>query len=357
MVITIGGSLRRKQKSMKDKPKVGFIGGKFLPFHNGHEYVITCAAKQVDELYVVLTSSEKRDKELCERDGIKYMSADLRLSWMGTALKNLKNVHIIHVKDRWGEEDYDWDEGARMIKQAIGKPIDCIFSSEKSYDLIFKKNYPRAEHIVIDPKRKAVNISATQIRKDLYRNWENLPKCVRPFFVKKVAIVGTESCGKTTLAEKLAKHYRTNRVHEVGRDYCERHNNQLTPEMFDRIGMEHFLLQTKRIEESNKVLFVDSDAIITQYYLDMYFEGRKSPLLEEIIKLQNYDLVIYLEPDVKWVEDGLRFAGEEKIRKKNNERLNGMYSERGIPFVSISGDYDERFNKARQLVNRLFGKD
>jgi len=51
---------------------------------------------------------------------------------------------------------------------------------------------------------------------------------------------------------------------------------------------------------------------ITQYYLDLYFEGNKSPLVEEIIKLQDYDLAIFLEPDIKWVDDGLRFTGEKK---------------------------------------------
>lgn len=35
------------------KGKVGFYGGKFLPLHQGHVYMITRAACMVDELYVV----------------------------------------------------------------------------------------------------------------------------------------------------------------------------------------------------------------------------------------------------------------------------------------------------------------
>jgi HTH-type transcriptional repressor of NAD biosynthesis genes len=118
--------------------------------------------------------------------------------------------------------------------------------------------------------------------------------------------------------------------------------------------MEHFLLQIKKSEESNKVLFIDSEAVITQYYLNMYFNGRKSELIEQIINLQNYELVIYLEPDIKWVDDGLRFAGEEKERKKNNEKLKNMFREKGINFISVAGSYDERFNKSRILVDKLF---
>ena len=337
------------------KETIGFIGGKFLPFHLGHVYVIMAASNQVDKLYVVLSSSKNRDRELCERDGIKYMPAEVRLSWLGESLSNLDNIEIIHIEDDQWDDNYDWKAGADMIKDAIGKPIDYVFSSEESYGEHFEKYYPGAKHVVVDDKRKTVTISATEMRKNIFDHWEKLPLCVRSFFTRKVAIIGTESCGKSTLAKKLAKFYNTNYVHEVGRDYCDRYSNQLTKEMFDHIAMEHFLLQQRMARESNKVLFVDSEAVITQYYLDMYFGGAKSMLIEELIKLQDFDLAIFLEPDVKWVDDGIRFAGGEELRKKNNLKLKSMFDERGIPYVCISGNYHERFMSAKGEVDKLIG--
>lgn len=336
------------------KKTVGFIGGKFLPFHLGHVYVILAASNYVDTLYVVLSSSKNRDRELCERDGIKYIPAEVRLSWLGEAFSSLENIKIIHIEDDHWDSDYDWEEGANMIKKTIRQPIDYVFSSETSYDNYFKKYYPCSKHIIVDDKRKTITVSATEMRKNLYKYWDKLPNCVKSYFTKKIAIVGTESCGKTTLVKKLAKFYNTNYVHEIGRDYSERYSNKLTEEMFDQIAMEHFLLQIERSKESNKILLVDSDAVVTQYYLDMYLPGKKSKLIDEIIKLQDYDLVIYLEPDIKWVDDGLRFAGEESERKRNNERLKQMFNERGIKFISVSGDYTERFNKSRELIDGLF---
>ena len=352
MVTTTGG--KWKNFKMENKKTVGFIGGKFLPMHQGHVYVILAASNQVDELYVVLSSSKKRDRELCERDGIKYIPAEVRLAWLGEFISDLENIKLIHIEDDYWDADYNWAEGAEMIKKAIGKPIDVVFSSETSYGELFKKYYPDARHIIVDDKRKTVTISATAMRKNLYAHWDKLPNCVKAYFTKKVALIGTESCGKTTLAKKLAKFYNTKYFHEVGRDFCARYSNQLTKEMFDFIAMEHFILQRKKLEESNRILFVDSDATITQFYLDMYLTGARSDLIEEIIKLQDYDLVLYLEPDVKWVADGLRFAGEQEVRKTNNEKLKKMYTERGIPFVCINGNYNERFDKARALVDKLF---
>ena len=214
---------------MENKKTVGFIGGKFLPFHLGHIYVVLAASNQVDELYVVLSSSKNRDKELCKRDGIKYIPADVRLSWIGESLNNISNVKIVHIEDDHWDADYDWEEGANLIKKAIGKPIDFVFSSENSYNDFFKKYYPDSKHVVVDDKRKTVTISATEMRKNLYDHWDKLPTCVRSYFTKKVAIIGTESCGKSTLCKKLAKFYNTNYVDEVGRNYCERYSNQLRP--------------------------------------------------------------------------------------------------------------------------------
>ncbi len=338
---------------MSDKT-IGFIGGKYLPFHQGHVYTILAASNQVDILYVVLSSSKKRDRELCERDGIKYIPAETRLSWIGNCLHDIENVRLIHIEDDKWDADYDWEDGARRIKEAIGKPINKVFSSEPEYSKYFNKYYPGAEHVIVDDKRKTVTISATEVRKNLYAHWDKLPKVVRADYVKKVVLIGTESCGKTTLIKKLARFYDTIYVPEVGDEYCRRFSNQLTSKMFNFIAMEHILLQRKSAEDANKILFIDSDATTTQYYLDMYFKGEKSNLIEEIIKLQDYDLVLYLEPDVKWVDDGIRFAGKPEDREKNNKKFKKMLQERDIKFVTISGNYQKRFDDARSAVDKLF---
>lgn len=342
---------------MTKNKTVGFLGGKFLPFHLGHVYFIVAASNMVDELYVILSSSKNRDRQLCERDGIKYIPDDVRFSWIGEAVNNLDNVKLVHIEDDQWDENYDWDTGADMIKKAIGKPIDFVFSSEESYDEHFKRNYPNSKHVIIDSGREVVNISGTELRRNLYDHWDKLPEYVRKYFVKKVVVVGTESCGKSTLVMKLAKLYNTNFVEEVGRKYCEKYSDRLTKEMFNLIAMEHYLEQEEKTTNSNKVLFVDTEAVVTQFYLNKYFKGEKSQLIEEIAKIQNYDLVIFLEPDVEWVDDGLRYEGHEDIRKQNNEEMKKMFSDRGIKFVTISGNYSERFDKARELVDKLFTGD
>ena len=44
--------------------QIGFYGGKFLPFHNGHLNCIFKAAAQCKKLYVVIMSYGPRDQRM-----------------------------------------------------------------------------------------------------------------------------------------------------------------------------------------------------------------------------------------------------------------------------------------------------
>ena len=278
------------------------------------------------------------------------MSSELRMSWLGYIFKKVPNIKILNVIDTDGNTDYNWDLGADLIKEAIGEKIDVVFSSEHSYDVHFKKNYPFAEHVVLDAERVNVPISATMIRKNVYKYWKFLPTVVRSFFAIKVALVGTESCGKTTLCKKLSKLYSSPWVEEVGRTETELFNNQLTVPMFDLIATEQFLKDEKARMFANPFVFIDSEAVVTQYYLSEYM-GEKSEFLDSIIKKQNIDLYLYLEPDVPWVADGYRFLSGDLVRKEKNKKLKKMFSSYGIELKSINGRYDERMYKACDILD------
>ena len=327
--------------------KVGFFGGKFLPWHQGHIYGVMAASNYVDKLYVVLASDEETDRALCKKSGIDYIPVRDRLSWMGETLNDLENIHILSVND------YNWDSGAKVITDIIPEKITHVFSSESSYEEYFNKLYPQAEHIVIDNMRNTVNTSGTEIRSDIFKHWNMIPNCARPYFIKRVAIVGTESCGKSTLTKQLAKYYNTNYVHEVGRDYCIKYSDQLTQDHFDSLAMDHYRLQEIKAETANKILFVDSEAVVTQYYAEQY-NFKQTKLIDAIIDKQDYDLIIHLEPDVKWVADGLRKMGSDEVRKKNDDTLRAMFRQREIQVNVITGSFIDRFEKAKKMIDELF---
>jgi len=338
---------------------VGFIGGKYLPLHLGHVYAIVYASTMVDELYVVLSHSEYRDKALCRNTKMNYIPAQIRLRWLSMLTKDMPHVKVIEIEDDHGENDYDWAKGAAMIKKRIGKPIEYVFSSEKEYDPIFSKLYPDSKHVVIDPNRTNVKISATQIRAEgVFCNWSYIPDVVKPYFVKKVVLVGTESCGKSTLTKNLAKIYNTTYVKEYGRTMCEELggcDGIMIKEDYQQIAYGHKLEEYKAIERANKLVFIDTEAIVTQFYSNLY-NTEHQPVLDEIAKLQNYDLWLFLEPDVMWVNDGLRVHGDKSVRDRNNLYLKELLNKQGIHYESLNGDYQNRLMEAIKLIDKVINE-
>lgn len=346
-------------KNNNYKKTVGMFGGKFIPLHNGHIYSMLKAKSYVDHLYVVVSYIEERDKQLCKKANLPNIKYETRLKWLKQITKDMKGITVIAVEDVSMEDndlDYVWSEGARRIKEAIPEEITHVFSSENEYDKWFKINYPTAQHIVLDSDRNTFDISATKIREEgLYKHWDLIPKVAQPYFIKKVAIVGTESCGKSTLVKNLATLFNTNYVEEYGRTRCEElgDGSELLTElnyMEFAIGQKH--LEYRKVLEAKKYLFIDSEAVVTQYYAEMY-ENKSYPILDTLIEKQDYALYIYLEPDVEWVSDGYRKHGEESQRKANSERMKKMFSDRGIQLEIVSGNYQERLDKSIQLIKNL----
>lgn len=337
------------------KRKIGMYGGKFIPVHMGHVYAMVKASTMVEELHVIVSYDEAYEKEhYYPRSYMAPISYNIRLRWWKQITKDLPHVYVHAIYEPQTGQFSDWVLGAQRIKAVIGKPIDTVFSSEDAYGEYFEKLYPDAEHIMIDSARKAYPISATTIRTEgPLKHWEMLPKAVQPYFVKKVVVVGTESCGKSTLVHNLATLYNTVYVEEWGRTYYERLGTYETLESdFPEIAFEHQYQIKEQLKKANKLLFVDTEALVTQFF-SIAYEGKTQPVLHEIAKLQQFDLWLFLEPDVDWVDDGTRVFGAENIRQQNNSILKSLLKEAGIHTVSISGSYEERLAKAMAEVNKL----
>ena len=77
---------------------------------------------------------------------------------------------------------------------------------------------------------------------------------MRPSFTKRVAILGPESVGKTTLAARLATAYQTVWVPEYGREYCEtRPAMDLTLEDLECIGRGQLQLEDEQARHANRL--------------------------------------------------------------------------------------------------------
>ena len=219
--------------------------------------------------------------------------------------------------------------------------------------------YPESE-LVVFPRNE---MSSTELRRDLYGHWDWLPNAVKPYFVKKVLLLGGESVGKSTLSIHLANRFCTNYVEEAGRTLSEKSGTDLLmlPEDFTEILLQHKLNQIHAQEYSNKVLFVDTDALVTRFYMSFLEDRgirRNLPLAKAVDTLNDYDLVLFLEPEGTVFDDenGHRSAVIAADRRRYSEQIKGLLRDSGRDFAVLEGDYLQRYETAVRLVENLLAQ-
>ena len=342
--------------------KIGVFVGKFTPIHRGHINAIIQSATKCEMLYVVVSDHPTLTERLCKQDNLKLMDLKLRTKWVSTELQGFDHIKVIMLNEEGIlEYPYGWTQWAEKLKEAVPERFDVIFGGETEYVEQHNINFPNVEYELYDCDRMKYPISATMIRENPLKYWDYILGSVRPHFVKRVLITGSESCSKTTITKYLAKLYNTSWVEEEGRYYSEKYlggnEDVFTVEDFGRISYLHKELEYHADKTSNKVVFVDTDATVTQFYCNMYL-GEHSDMVESFVDADRYDIVLMFKPDVKWVDDGQRWNSEEEVRYKLHEELKGMYIKRGFEdkIIEIGGTYNERLYKATKEINKLINE-
>ncbi|WP_207428493.1 AAA family ATPase [Pedobacter sp. SYSU D00535] len=123
--------------------------------------------------------------------------------------------------------------------------------------------------------------------------------------IKKIAIVGPESTGKSTVSEALARHYKTVWVPEYAREYCEKLKEPCTWQ--DEINMFRGQLELEKhlLPKANKILICDTTFITVKIWSDHMFGKAPQEVLDELPK-HPYDLYLLMDIDLPWQEDPLR---------------------------------------------------
>lgn len=349
---------------MEKKFKSGLCLGKFMPVHNGHIYMIREAIKQCETVYVMVCT------RVCEP-----INGITRLNWVEEIFKDDVGVVVVHCDDENPQYPEDNDNFYEIWNKSVYSRIptlDAVFASE-DYVIPFA-NSLGVEPVMVDKNRINIPVSATAIRMNPFNNWQYIPDNVKAKFRLKVAVVGPESSGKTTLCTDLSEHYDSVMVEEYGRKHTEGMDifTELYPDDFKIIADEHRanILEGNILAEKikSKYIFIDTEAIVTRTFLYMYSDliNWSEPItsaveyIDEIIDLQNLktydgrgstniDLYLLTYPDLDWVDDGTRDFSEFKDRIRSFDNIKAKLDVRGYKYHIIKGS--DRLNTAITLID------
>ena len=180
----------------------------------------------------------------------------------------------------------------------------------------------------------------------------------QPTDIIKVVLFGPESTGKTTLSEKLARHYNTVWVPEYAREYLQDkwNNERKTCESKDLLPIAEgqMRLENDLATKATALLICDTDLLETKVYSEAYYLGYCDPILEKHALENQYDLYLLTYIDIPWAADDLRDKPNERERmflyfKDTLEKYNRN-------FVILKGDKKTRLKTAVQHIDSLLKK-
>jgi HTH-type transcriptional repressor of NAD biosynthesis genes len=152
-----------------------------------------------------------------------------------------------------------------------------------------------------------------------------------------ICFYGPESTGKSTMAKKLAVHFKTEWVPEVAREIVE--SNDFTLEDIKKIGFAQNQRIKDKLPVANKVLICDTDIITTRIYSEHYL-GSAPQELDVLEKEFAFDHYFLFDIDVPWIADGMRDLSGQRQEMMNKFRH--ALETRNISYTLVTGSYEER---------------
>ncbi|PJJ59346.1 AAA family ATPase [Hymenobacter chitinivorans] len=319
-----------------------FVFGKFLPFHRGHEQLIRFALRHCDQLTVLVCASDQ-----------ETVPGPLRQQWIQETFATEPRVRVQLLEYQESELPNTSETSlpvatiwADRFRQLLPN-CTLVVTSEPYGELVAARMGIR--HVAFDVARRQVPVSATLIRADRQRYWPFLPASVRPYYCRKVVILGAESTGKTTLATELAAHFGATLVLEAARDLIA-DSNHFTPDDLQQVVAEHTRRIAQAVRGGQALVIIDTDVHITQSYAHLTW-GRELAVSPAVYATHRADLYLYLAADVPFVQDGTRLSATERQRLDHSHRQ--MLQRHNVAPEELSGSWVQRLARAVALVEQL----
>ena len=315
----------------------GLVVGKFCPLHLGHMLLIDTALAACEEVFVLSYT-------LPAFDGC---GKAVREGWLRSLYPQVRALVLEDgIPDNSAPDAQQCDFVAWVCRTYWHTDVDAVFSSEDYGDgfaAALSSHFGRlVQHVCVDRARTLVPISGTAIRNDPGAARAFLAPVVYASFVKRVAVLGGESSGKTSIAAGLAALLGTVWAPEYGRERWVEKSGALAYDDMLHIAQVQVAREDAMAQQAHRVLVCDTSPLTTLCYsLDLF--GCANAQLEQLAT-RAYDTILLCAPDFPFVQDGTRRDTDFRARQHNWYR--NVLDRHQIPYTMLAGPLEQRLQHA-----------
>ena len=344
----------------------GLVVGKFCPLHYGHERVIDAALAACDEVFVLgYTRPEFASCEPEERRrwfALRYPPArapHLRVRVLGegdiAAECERRGIRggIPELPHNDGAEEQHRQFCGWICEVLFGQRVDAVFTSEGYGDgfaasLSARFGQPVA-HVSIDPERRGMPVSGTALREHPAAWRHAIAPEVYASLVPRIAVLGGESSGKTTLAHALAATLGAPVAEEYGRErWVELGGGVLSADELARVAEVQVEREYALAARAERFVVCDTTPLTTLFY-SLADHGHAHNRLHAASR-RRYALNVLCAPDFPFDQDGTR--RDAAFRDRQHAWYREQLAQRGAKVLEVHGPVADRVEQILRALNQ-----
>lgn len=170
--------------------------------------------------------------------------------------------------------------------------------------------------------------------------------------IKRVVVFGTESTGKTTLAQNLAVHFGAPWAPEFVREFWDVKAGKITAADLGTIALGQMANEDRAVAQAGRLAILDTDLITCTLWDDVLFPGACPPWVRAEAEQRARGVALWLlcDTDISFVPDPQRSFPDAAGRARGRQLWREALEQRRLPFVEIRGDGQQRNRLAIEAV-------
>jgi len=171
--------------------------------------------------------------------------------------------------------------------------------------------------------------------------------------LKRIAVIGPESTGKSELCQQLAAHFQSEWVPEYARFYIDRLDGPYEQEDLHNIAIGQLAWEDDKAQYTKDYLFCDTNLIVIKIWSEHKY-GSTHPWIEEQLAQRHYDYYLLPNIDLPWRPD------PQREHPNDRQHFFTVYEDylkaQNLPYSIVSGIECDRKNAALQALKDHFGQ-